>query len=89
MYLFSNCRMNSLVLVVDVLVFIGSIMLAIHLFTAFCAHHLPETKGREIGHTSLDDDAIADENKDGNEMSFRYDDGNEANAKPPSSRPIV
>ena len=50
---------------VDVLVLAGSIMLAIHLFTAFCACHLPETKGREIGHTSLDDDdIIADDDKD-------------------------
>ena len=64
-------------------------MLSIHLFTAFCAHHLPETKGREIGHTSLDDDVIADENKDGNEMSFRYNDGAETNAKPTSSGRIV
>jgi len=65
-------------------------MLAIHLFTAFCAYHLPETKGREIGHTSLDDDdIIADDDKDGNEMSFRYDDGIDGNAKPPSSRRIV
>ncbi len=81
--------MNLRFLDVHFLFFTGSIMLVIHLFTAFCAHHLPETKGREIGHTSLDDDAIADENKDGNEMSFRYDDGSNANAKPPSSRPIV
>ncbi len=82
--------MNLLVLDVDVLFFIvGSIMLAIHLFTAFCAHHLPETKGREIGHTSLEDDVIADEDKDGNGISFRYEDGVEANAKPPSSRRIV
>mmetsp|Transcript_22109 Transcript_22109/g.33475 ORF Transcript_22109/g.33475 Transcript_22109/m.33475 type:complete len:501 (+) Transcript_22109:47-1549(+) len=69
---------------------VGSIMLAIHLFTAFCAYHLPETKGREIGHTSLDDDdIIADDDKDGNEMSFRYDDGIDGSAKPPSSRRIV
>lgn len=61
-------------------------MLAIHLFTAFCAYHLPETKGREIGHTSLDDDVSEDGDKDGNEMSFRYDHGIEGNVKQPSGR---
>mmetsp|Transcript_9700 Transcript_9700/g.16043 ORF Transcript_9700/g.16043 Transcript_9700/m.16043 type:complete len:502 (+) Transcript_9700:86-1591(+) len=65
---------------------VGSIMLAIHLFTAFCAYHLPETKGREIGHTSLDDDVSEDGDKDGNEMSFRYDHGIEGNVKQPSGR---
>jgi hypothetical protein len=61
---FSYCLIRSLS---SVIILAGSIMLVIHLFTAFCAYHLPETKGREIGHTSLDDD-IADDDKDGNEM---------------------
>jgi MFS family permease len=66
---------------------VGSIMLLIHLFTAFCAWNLPETKGREIGHTSLDDDNGEEGKDDGNEMSFRYD--SDGNMKQSSSRRIV
>jgi len=66
----------------------GSIMLVIHLFTAFCAYHLPETKGREIGHASLDD-VITDDDKNGNEMTYRYGDGIDIHMKPPSCRNIV
>ena len=66
----------------------GSIMLVIHLFTAFCSHHLPETKGRDIGHSSLDNDCIVGDemNKNVAEMSFCYDDGN---VKTPRPRRIV
>ena len=54
---------------------VGSIMLIIHLFTAWCAYHLPESKGRVIGHTSLEDDVASDdEEKEGSEMTFRYGD---------------
>lgn len=69
---------------------VGSIMLVIHIFTAFCACHLPESKGREIGHTDEIDDAndIADDSEEteGNEMTFRYDENQPQND---SSRGIV
>ena len=54
---------------------VGSIMLVIHLFTAWSAWHLPESKGRDLGHTSLEDrnNEGEEEDKDGQEMTFRYD----------------
>lgn len=53
---------------------VGSIMLMIHLLTAYFAYNLPETRGREIGHTSLDEN-IAEVDEDGDEMTtFRCDD---------------
>mmetsp|Transcript_6521 Transcript_6521/g.14754 ORF Transcript_6521/g.14754 Transcript_6521/m.14754 type:complete len:537 (+) Transcript_6521:201-1811(+) len=51
---------------------IGPIMLVIHLLTAWCSHYLPESKGKGLGHTA-DDDANEGEEKDGSEMTFRYD----------------
>mmetsp|Transcript_9188 Transcript_9188/g.19611 ORF Transcript_9188/g.19611 Transcript_9188/m.19611 type:complete len:522 (+) Transcript_9188:142-1707(+) len=63
---------------------VGSIMLVIQIFTAFCACHLPESKGREIGHTDEIDDAedIADDSAetDGNEMTIRYDPRNDSSS---------
>jgi hypothetical protein len=49
---------------------------------------LPETKGREIGHASLDD-VITDDDKNGNEMTYRYGDGIDIHMKPSSCRNIV
>lgn len=60
---------------------VGTIMLVISLFTAYCTSKLPETKGRQIGHTSLDD-GNAEEENDGNEMMYRYQsDGNTKDEK--------
>jgi hypothetical protein len=35
---------------------IGVIMLFVHLFTAICVGQLPETSGKAMGATSIDDD---------------------------------
>lgn len=67
---------------------VGSIMLVIHLITACCAYHLPESKGRDLGHTSLDDVADDQEDKDGAEMTFHYDDSEQPQA-PASTTRIV
>jgi len=69
--------------------FVGCVMLAIHLITAVSAYHLPESKGRDLGHTSLEDnEANGEEGKDGSEMTFRYDNDAEAR-RPASPGPIV
>ena len=54
---------------------VGSIMLVIHLFTAWCAWHLPESNGRDLGHTSLEDAGNEeDEDGEGKGMAmFNYD----------------
>ena len=63
--------------------FVGCSMLVIHLVTAWCASRLPETKGRDLGHTSLDEIAdLGKEEEVGGEMSFSYD---AAEAKTPGS----
>jgi len=64
---------------------VGSLMLIIHLFTAWSAYHLPESKGRDLGHTSLEDDDAGPEEEDsgGNEMTFRYD--NDTQVQPTGS----
>lgn len=53
---------------------VGSVMIAIHLFTAWCAWHLPESKGRDLGHTSLEKDGGEDkEENEESELSYCYD----------------
>ena len=73
--------------------YVGCIMLVIHMFTAWCAYHLPESKGHEIGHTILedsDDDIVDDaEEKEGSEMAFRYDDDTEDQPQAVSSTGVV
>ena len=68
--------------------FVGSVMLVIHLITACCAYHLPESKGRDLGHTSLgDDDEVDTEGEKEGEMAFRYVGGE---TQPPvSTRGVV
>jgi len=54
--------------------FVGTAMLVIHVITACCAYNLPESKGRDLGHTSIEDDEVnAEEDKEGIKMAFRYD----------------
>ena len=66
--------------------YVGCIMLVIHMFTAWCAYHLPESKGREIGHTSLEDNIVDDaEEREGSEMAFRYDEAKDQPDAVPST----
>lgn len=60
---------------------VGSVMLLIHLLTALCAYHLPESKGRDLGHTSLEDCVEDEEDTDGTEM-FRYDNDGQSGFAP-------
>lgn len=52
---------------------VGVTMLVIHFITALCAWNLPESKGKDLGHTSLEDVANDETDDSGNEMAFRYD----------------
>lgn len=77
-YLVSNSSLKN----------VGITMLVIHLMTAWCAYHLPESNGRDLGHTSLEDEKESTrESEHGSEMTFRYDSENET--RPASSRGIV
>ena len=52
---------------------VGVTMLVIHVITALTAWNLPESKGKDLGHTSLEDVANDEIDDSGNEMAFRYD----------------
>mmetsp|Transcript_24391 Transcript_24391/g.44054 ORF Transcript_24391/g.44054 Transcript_24391/m.44054 type:complete len:518 (-) Transcript_24391:34-1587(-) len=64
--------------------FVGAAMLAIHLLTACCAWHLPESKGKDLGHVTDEDEVDSVGEKDGSEMTFPYD-SNDTVALPSSS----
>lgn len=53
---------------------VGAIMLVIHLLTACAAYNLPESKGRDLGRTSLEDVKPDDGQGEGSEMAFHYED---------------
>ena len=63
-------------------------MLAIQIVTAWAAYNLPESKGRDLGHTSLEDAKVdGEEETEGSEMAFRY--GDDATKPATSSTGIV
>jgi len=61
--------------------FVGTTMLVIHIITACCAYQLPETKGRDLGHTSEESDEVDREGAHEAEIPFCYDD----DVQPPGS----
>jgi MFS family permease len=63
---------------------VGVIMLMVHLVTAFCAYHLPESKGRVIGHIDDSNHTETDEHneQEGSEMTFQYGSGSKTPVQP-------
>ena len=72
----------------DSLKLIGGILLGVRLLTALSAWNLPESMGRDLGHTSLEDDE-KDTETEGHEMAFRYDERVSPPPPPQSSTGIV